>query len=401
MKSQKVTFTNENGLELSGVLEFPSICNIKTYALFAHCFTCSKNNTAAKTISQNLSKLGIAVLRFDFTGIGNSEGKLKDSHFKTNIGDIKSAYHFLEENYLPPTILIGHSLGGAAMLHSAHLFSTIKLTVTIGAPATPTHLSKLFTTSLEEINKNGEAEVNIGGQSFYIDKNFISQLEENSNYHHMKAYKKALLIFHSPIDSIVNINEAAEIYQHANHPKNFISLDKADHLLTNPEDTTFVSHMIYTYASRFENFKNHNLKSNNQTVVSTQNDNYTSEIVTESHYLIADEPISVGGQNLGPSPYGLLMAALGSCTSMTLQMYAKRKSWKLDEVLVHLNHEKSYKEDCNHCTKPGSKIDLFERKIEIKGQLSHEQKSRLLEIADKCPVHKTLLSDIKIKTMLI
>lgn len=401
MNSVRIKFPNEQGHLLSARLELPVSGKPKAYAVFAHCFTCSKNLNAVGHISSALTGKGIAVLRFDFTGLGQSEGDFADSNFSSNISDLIAAYKYLEDHYAAPQIFIGHSLGGAAVLNAAGFLPALKAVVTIGAPADPPHVKHLFTSSMDEIVAKGEAEVSIGGRPFKIKKQFIDDLENTDANKRIKELNKALLILHSPQDATVGIENAAQIYTAARHPKSFISLDGADHLMTREVDSLYVGDVISSWVVRYiELPADAPLETDDQVVVRTQENGYTTDMLVGGHTLIADEPADVGGSNLGPTPYGYLTAALGSCTSMTLRMYADHKKWDLKEVTVHLSHNKKHSEDCENCEKSGAKIDHFERVIELEGDLDESQRQRLLEIADRCPVHRTLHGDVKVITKL-
>lgn len=404
MKFEKLTFKNKDGHDLSARLEFPVEEKPLAYALFAHCFTCGKDLVASRNISRALTANGIAVLLFDFTGLGDSEGDFESSDFSGNISDLFSASDYLEENYEVPKLLIGHSLGGAAVLFAAEQLQHIEAVVTIAAPFDPYHLTKMISDDLDRIKEKGEAEVSIAGRPFTIKQSFIDDLDKHDAEETAKKLKKPLLIFHSPQDKTVNIENAAKIYTAAHHPKSFISLDGANHLLTDKRDSEYVGNVIAGWVRRYlkvEEQEKTTLKSEAKVAVQTPDDSYTTQIKAGKHRLIADEPEDVGGADKGPTPYDLLSSALGACTSMTLQMYSRRKEWDLKEVIVHLNHDKDYAEDCTDCEKSTAKIDQFERKIELKGDLDEKQRKKLLEIADKCPVHKTLHSDISVKTSLV
>lgn len=402
MKSTNVTFKNKENNTISAKLELPVDNKPKAYAIFAHCFTCSKNLSAVVNISRALAQHGFGVLRFDFTGLGESEGEFSDTNFTTNTTDLIAAYTFLETNYKAPALVIGHSLGGAAVLAVAHNFKATKGVVTIGSPFNPDHLKKLFKAKSDLIENEGEATVDIGGRPFKIKKQLIDDLEEVASEEHIDKLNKSLLIFHSPQDQVVDISNAKEIYVAARHPKSFISLDKADHLLSNKLDSTYVGNTIAVWAERYvEEETTNELSTDLQAVVMTGEQGYTTEIKAAGHRLIADEPESVGGLNLGPNPYDLLISSLGACTSMTLRMYADRKKIDLKEVKVHLKHGKSHNADCESCEKKSVSIDQIERYIELSGNLSKEEKAKLLEIADKCPVHRTLHNEIVVKTSLM
>lgn len=401
MQTTKVTFTNNSGHELSARLELPEHRKPAAYALFAHCFTCSKNVLAISNISRALANQGIAVFRFDFTGLGNSEGAFEDTSFTTNIEDLEAAAAFMEREYNAPALLIGHSLGGAAALFAAPRIPSIQAVVTIGAPAQPDHVEHLLKSKVDEIEAEGRARVNIGGRDFFIRKQFLDDIRSTSPKKLMEEFRYPLLIMHSPQDTIVGIENAREIYSAAWHPKSFVSLDGADHMLSDKADSLYAGDVIGSWVKRYiELDKPEPLTTDEQVAVRTGTGGYTTDIVAGSHKLLADEPKSVGGSNLGPTPYGLLSAALGACTSMTLRMYAGRKNWPLEEVIVHLSHNKKHAADCEACEKPGTKIDTFTREIELRGNLTQEQQQRLLEIADKCPVHKTLHNEVTVETTL-
>ena len=399
MRSEKVTFTNEQGHSLSAYLELPVNQLPHTYALFAHCFTCSKNLTAVRNISRALSIRGIAVLRFDFTGLGESEGDFSDTNFSSNIEDLIAAARFLEREYRPPTIIIGHSLGGAAAICAATQVEPLQAVVTIGAPSDPGHVSHLLKEELDDIEANGEAEVDIGGRPFTIKKQFLEDIRAAKMENHLKDLRKALLIMHSPQDRIVEIENAAELYHAARHPKSFVTLDGADHLLSNKGDSVYTGDLIASWAQRYINIpKKEKLKVEKEVAVRLGASGFTTDIMVRHHGLTADEPEEIGGNDFGPSPYELLSASLGACTAMTLQMYARRKKWDLREVVVHLEHYKDYAEDLKNCQEAESKIDHFDRILELEGSLDAKQKQRLVEIANKCPVHRTLHGDIRVNT---
>lgn len=400
MATTKISFKNSLGHQLSARLEKPANGHPKAFAIFAHCFTCNKNLTAIANISRALSQAGFAVLRFDFTGLGESEGDFADTNFSSNIEDLQAAADYLKEKYEAPKLLIGHSLGGAAVLIASLKIASVEAVVTIGAPYDPEHVTRLFTEDLGAIEREGKAEVNISGRSFVIKKQLIDDLKQAHDNHDFQKIKIPLLIMHSPADKIVHIENAAHIYKQASHPKSFVSLDQADHLLSNKEDSLYVGNMIAIWVSRY--VKTHapsHLTTDKQVVTRTQ-ETFTTEVMTDEHALIADEPLEVGGYDLGPSPYELLSASLGACTGMTLRMYADRKKWPLKEVRVHLQHQKIHAKDCETCEEDAQKIDQLERIIEVEGNLSKEQKEKLLEIANKCPVHNTLNSPVEIITKL-
>jgi len=404
----KASFQNQEGEILAGLLEMPE-GDAQAYAIFAHCFTCSKDIAAASRITRGLAKKGVAVLRFDFTGLGNSDGDFANTNFSSNLQDLISAASYLEENYAAPTLIIGHSLGGAAVLAAAHSINPIKAVVTIGAPATAHHIEHLFTGAKEEIYQQEQATVDLAGRQFTIKKQFLEDINRYNDIDHIAKLDKALLVFHSPIDDTVSIDEAAKIYTAAKHPKSFISLDKADHLLSRREDSEYVSEVIASWAARYLDLSDAREEKSSgtasavaqgQVVITEQNQKFTRRIYTEKHQLIADEPLSFGGSDLGPNPYEYLLGSLGACTSMTMRMYANRKKLKLDNIEIILSHSRIHAEDCEECESTDGFVDRIDKVIKLEGDLSDEEKRRLLEIADKCPVHKTLHNEILIDSQL-
>ena len=403
MKSSKVTFKNQDEHNLTARLELPADRKPGSFALFAHCFTCNKNLSAVRNISRALTSSGFGVLRFDFTGLGESEGDFADTNFSGNIQDIKAAASFLEKEFMAPSLLIGHSLGGAAVLYAAAEMDSVGAVATIGAPADPKHVKKLISSGMEDMNQKGFAEVSIGGRPFTIKKQFIDDLEAVDLPSILSTLKKALLIAHSPQDQIVGVDHAAHIFKEARHPKSFVSLDGADHLLSKSADSVYLGNVIASWAKRYIDFREKKKPETDLQVVANLSgeDKFTTQIKAGKHYLVSDEPESYGGNDFGPTPYDFVSAGLATCTAMTIRMYADRKKWNVEEVNVHIEHGKIHAEDCEACENSNtSKIDQFTSVIELKGELNGSQKNKLLEIANKCPVHKTLLSEIHIESKL-
>lgn len=404
----KLEFENAAGETLAGLLETPpENVTIARYAIFAHCFTCGKDIAAASRISRALSARGIAVLRFDFTGLGNSDGDFANSNFSSNVQDLLAAAVKLKSEYAAPQLLIGHSLGGAAVLSAAQQIESIRAVATIGSPATAKHVEHLFQAGADLIAKQGEASIGIGGRQFLIKKQLLDDIDRYNSTAGIKNLKAALMVFHSPVDKIVSIDQAAEIYQAARHPKSFISLDDADHLLSKAKDANYVGATLAAWASRYlEIDESPDVTSHaerpalaaGEVLVTELDKKFLRSMFSDSHQLMADEPEKYGGSNLGPSPYDLLLMSLGACTSMTLRMYASRKNLPLDDIEIKLVHERVHAEDCVDCS---DKIDRITRSILLKGDLSDEQKASLMAIADKCPVHRTLENDPQIVTKLI
>ncbi len=404
MPTQKVKFTNKKGYNLSAKIDLPLKKNPYPFVIFAHVFTGNKNLVASKHISRALTMHGFGVMRFDFTGLGESEGDFSDTNFSSNVEDLEAAAEYISREYMAPAVLVGHSLGGAAAIFASAKIESIKAVVSIGSPSYPEHVTHLLKDKKEEIEKNGCAQVDIGGRNFMIKKQFLDDLQAQNHIPIIKNLGKALLVMHSPQDTIVGIENAANIYKLAKHPKSFITLDRADHMLTNKDDAFYAGSVIASWVKRYIEFPEvETLDTDKQVVVRLEGDDFTTEVQAGDHAIVADEPVSFGGNNFGPSPYELLNAGLGACTAMTLKMYARRKGWQLDDVYVHLSYAKTQRYD-QHMNEPenaGSRIDRFEREIELIGDLNDEQKQRLLEIANKCPVHKTIASPTEFATKLI
>ncbi len=387
---KRVTFKGFNGEELRGVIEFPLDKKPHAYAIFAHCFTCGKNVSAARKIAQSVAQAGIATLRFDFTGIGDSEGEFAATNFSSNLKDIQAAHAFMAEHYEAPRLLIGHSLGGAAVLASGMQIEEIEAIVTVAAPSDPAHVKHLLKGALEKIETEGSGEVTIGYKTFTIERQFVADILSAKFLDQLKHMRKPLLIMHSPQDTIVGIENAAEIYTSAFHPKSFITLDGADHMLSAGKDANYAGEVIGTWVRKYIPAPEPKpIDTDHQVVASLSGPNFTTLVKAGQHNLTADEPAEVGGDDFGPNPYELLAASLATCTAMTLKMYANHKKIDLQEVNVHVSHAKKHATDSED-TRASSKIDEFVRDLEIYGNMTEEQRQRLVEIADKCPVHRTL-----------
>lgn len=398
MSSKDIQFKNSAGHTLAAVLELPDKKPPHNYAIFAHCFTCSKDLRAVRNICRAMNNEGFAVLRFDFTGLGESEGEFSSSDFSSNVTDLLDAASWLRENHSAPSILIGHSLGGAAVLFAAEKLDAVRAVATIGAPSSPDHVKKLFKNGLEEIKQKGSATVEIGGRPFQVSKQLVDDLSKKDMTRLLDDLRKPLIVLHSPQDKIVEIKNAENIYRAARHPKSYISLDGADHLLTDASDAQYVGRVIAGWAARYVEIPEVvPPKTHHQVAVSLGNVGFTTEVLAGQHLMLADEPEDVGGNDFGPSPYELLSASLGACTAMTLRMYANHKKWNLQKVVVHLDHEKDYPEDGDEKDR---KISHITRVVELHGDLDDNQRQRMLQIANKCPVHKTLEEGPIIKTKL-
>ncbi len=405
MQNKKVSFDNEDGHTLSGLLALPDSAP-RAYALFAHCFTCSKNLKAATHIAQALTDSGIAVLRFDFTGLGQSEGDFSDTNFSSNVSDLLAAVRFLDEQHRAPAILLGHSLGGTAILQAAAEVPSAVAVATLGSPSDPGHVRHLLSGAGEMLHEQGIAEVNLGGRPFTIKRQFLDDLERHELPFAVKSLRKALLIMHSPLDDIVEIDNASALFSNALHPKSFISLDKADHLLSRQADSLYAGRVLAAWASRYlesdaaETTSDAPETGDYETAARTHISGFRTELVAGGYPLVADEPASVGGSGAGPSPYDLLSAALAACTSMTLKMYAAHKKLDLESATVRVRHGKIHAKDCEDCESAEGRIDQFERELLLEGTLSAAERQRMLEIADRCPVHRTLHGEVKVRTVL-
>ena len=397
MASKIVRFPAAQGHELAARLDMPA-GKPRAYALLAHCFTCSKDSKGAVFVSQALAARGIAVLRFDFTGLGQSAGDFGGSTFSSNIDDIVCAARYLSETWSAPQILLGHSLGGAAMLAAAERIPEARAVATIGSPYDPRHIEHLVKNK-DELLAKGEATVDIGGRPFKVRRALLDDLGRHDPSKTIGALRKALLVLHSPRDTIVPIDNAATIFRAAKHPKSFVSLDDADHLLTKIDDAAYAAEVIAAWASRYLDPLEQEIVPGVRVVEAGQG-KFAQDIYTGRHRLRADEPVSAGGADSGPNPYDLLCAALGSCTTMTVRLYADHKQLPLTRVSVELKHDKIHAKDCQECETREGKIDRIERTLTLEGDLDDAQRAKLLEIAAKCPVHRTLHSEVWITTTL-
>jgi len=401
MRSERLTFPNTRGEQIAAILDTP-LGKPTAYALFAHCFTCGKDNLAAKRIAEQLTIHGIAVLRFDFTGLGDSEGDFAATHFSSNVEDLVIAADHLGKAHEAPAILIGHSLGGAAVLAAAHEIPEAHAVVTIAAPYDPGHVTGLFKEHVDAIRSEGAREVQLAGRPFTISREFLDDVAGKNLDGHIAGLRKALLVFHSPTDDLVGIDNASHIFQTAKHPKSFVSLAGADHLLSKKSDALYVANVIAAWAGRYleqpEVMTEAEIDAGLVLVRETHGGKFQQEILTGPHRLLADEPEKLGGLDSGPGPYDYLLAGLGACTSMTVRLYADFKKIPLKDVSVRLSHGKIHAKDCETCDTKVSTVDHIDRIITLEGALDDEQRKRLMEIADKCPVHKTLESKIEITT---
>ncbi len=398
MFSTRLTFPGVHGDTLSARLDRP-VGPTRAAALFAHCFTCSKDLKAVRRISRSLVEEGIAVFSFDFTGLGESEGEFADTNFSSNIEDLEAAARFMESEVGAPALLVGHSLGGAAMLAVAHRLESVRAVATIGAPSDPAHLVTTLERAAPELAAAGEAEVTLAGRSFRIKRQLLDDLKEQRLIELVATLGRPLMIFHSPVDETVSVDHAAVLYKAARHPKSYVSLDRADHLLLkDPADAALVGKVLAAWVERYLPAAPSHKDAEGVVVVETGPAGYATEVHAGRHHLAADEPVSVGGTDTGATPYDLLLSALGSCTTITLRMYADRKEWPLEGVRATLRHQKVHAKDCEDCESTTGYVDRIDRELEFLGPLDENQRKRLLEIADKCPVHKTLHSEVVVST---
>jgi len=403
VKSERVEFPGATGAMLAARLDRP-LAPARACAVFAHCFTCSKDIFAASRIARALAERGIAVLRFDFTGLGSSEGEFANTDFSSNVEDLVAAADFLRETYQAPRILVGHSLGGAAVIAAAPRIPEVAAVATINAPFDPDHVRHLLRDAVERIEAEGETEVTIAGRTFRIGKQFLDDIASQRMTDILGRLGRALLVFHAPRDQYVGIENASEIFRHAKHPKSFVSLDDADHLLSHHADAVYVAEVLTAWSSRYATHEQKRPEpraaAGEVVVEETGEGTFPQVIAAGPHRLRADEPESFGGFETGPSPYGLVLAGLGSCTNMTVRLYAERKGWPLERIATRLEHDRMHAEDCTDCETKEGKIDVITREITLDGPLSDEQRKALMGIADRCPVHRTLTHEVRVRSHL-
>lgn len=404
MKREKREIINEKGHKLYAQLELPASQHPQQYAIFAHCFSCHSNYKAIGNITRKLTEAGFGVLKFDFTGLGQSEGEFAESHFSANISDLLAVNQYMINNNITPSLLVVHSLGGAAVIAAASQLENIKAVATINAPSNVEHVTRHFTHQFNESSEKGAVEINIGGRPSKINQEFVDDFSKTDLPAITKHLRKPILIMHSPIDTTVSIDEAQKIYLSARHPKSFISLDSADHLLTDPADSSYVGTMIGAWAKRyFPEEEIQILKTGGEQLVGHLNfkNNFTTQIQTKTHSFTADEPASIGSDDFGPSPYELLNAGLAACTAMTLKLYAERKKWDLQVVYVYITHARKHSDELNIKKETPGYLDHINKKLKFIGNLDESQILKLKDIASRCPVHRTLLSEVVIDTEVI
>lgn len=398
MKKINENIINRHGIKLSTTLFLPHKLEIKEYALFVNCFTCSKNLHSTKHISEQLVSQGFGVLSFDFTGLGDSDGEFKDSYFSNNVSDVEDICTFMSNNYKAPSLIIGHSLGGLVSIVAASKIPDIKSVVTIGTPATLSHVTKHFSHGIKEVKEKGEITINIGGRPFKINTDFVNDFLNNDLRSIISELNKPILILHSPADKIVEIENAEQLFAHSKFPKSFISIENSDHLLLNDDDAKYAGNVIINWAKRniLQNAVSEAEAEGSEIIARLDllHNNFTTLVETKKHTFIIDEPGKLGGDALGPAPYDYVLGALAACTAMTIKVYAERSGWKLAEVIVYASHKKNYNTDME---KTGH-LESIKKRIYISGTLREDQKERLIHVASACPVHKTLESTIKIET---
>lgn len=407
MRSERMRFPGGLGHELAARLDLPVDAQPVAYAIYTHCFTCTKNLRAVRHIANTLTACGIAVLRFDFTGLGESDGDFADTTFSSNVEDVLAAARYLEEAYAAPRLLVGHSMGGTVAIRASQQLDSVDAVAVLAAPSSPQHVRRHLGGAPEAIEQHGEATVIVAGRPFRLKQAFLEDVEAASLEESVVGMRQSLLILHSPTDNVVGIENASELFLAARHPKSFVSLTGADHLLSDDADADYVGHVIAAWSTRYLGIDQAAVKAPDFTsdapesvVIVRTEDGFRTDVIANGFPFVADEPLDVGGTNLGPSPYEYLLVALGSCTSMTLRMYANRKQWALESVTVRLTHNKVHAHDCAHVETTEGMVDHITRTLELEGDLDDEQRSRLVEIAERCPVHRTLHGTVVVETSL-
>ncbi len=405
-QTAKAEFEGSQGSKLSAALELPN-GKPRAFALFAHCFSCTKDIKAARDISRALRSEGFAVLRFDFTGLGSSEGDFANTNFSSNVGDLLKAADFLRREFEAPQILIGHSLGGAAVLVAALEIPEVKAVATIAAPAEAAHVMRHIGDKRAEIEEKGVATVTLDGRPFAIKKQFLDDLDHERVLKAAAALRRPLLLLHSPLDNTVGAENATKLFMAAKHPKSFVSLDAADHLLRDEKDGRYAAAVIAAWASRYVPPKAEQTPAPAadaeppEVPRADSEDGCTARMIGNTRYAVMGRagdhsfPIDAdpedGGDGLGPNPTRLLEAALAACGAITVRMYAERKGWRIDDLCVTV--VRAGGEDAHAARR-------FEKTLDVSGELDGAQRARLLEIADKCPVQKILTGGAEIASRL-
>lgn len=392
MQTEPFDFDCADGRRVRARLDRPD-GQVRAYALFAHCFTCGKDNLAATRISRALAAEGVATLRLDFAGIGEKGVAAMPHGFTVDVGDLVAAGAYMTRRGCAPGLLVGHSLGGAAAIAAAGEIASVRAVATIGAPFDVAHVLHLLGPGAETLKPGERHEVSVGGRPVSVGAGFADDLRMQDQKTRLATLKRALLVLHSPLDQIVGIEESAGIFQAAKHPKSFVSLDSADHLLSNPKDAAYAANVIAVWASRYLDVMEAEVTTPPADgvvrVAETGAGKFQVRVEAGGAVLMADEPVSVGGLASGPTPYELVAAGLGACTVMTLRLYADRKGLPLERASVEVRHVRQAGQ---------TPADLFERVLTLEGALTSEQRERMFEIADKCPVHRTLEAGARVIT---
>lgn len=397
-RTESLTFKGKSG-QLHGTIEMPAREEPRAVAVIAHCFACGRNSLAAVRVARLLADRGIATLRFDFAGLGESEGQLGETGLLGNADDIVSAVAALAERGLVCTMLVGHSYGGAAIIAAASRLPAVVNLVTIGTPFEVDHVLDTIGAEREQIVREGSVRLSIFGRDAVITEEFLAQASNELQMERLANLSARLLILHARNDLVVPYEQAERLFLAASGDKDFTTLPGTDHLLTNPDAATQVVGLIDTWFTRTERPQPPDCRPLSATVkVVTEGGMFTQFVQSHSHDWLADEPQNLGGDDRGPNPYDHLLAALGTCTSMTIMLYARRKNIPLEKVEIELEHGREHASDCLECADEGKRIDVLDRSIRFHGTIDDSQRSDLMRIANRCPVHRTLENRIEIKT---
>lgn len=405
-ETRKTEFAAAGGEKLAAALELPALPpggKPRAYALFAHCFSCSKDIKAAREIARALRAEGFAVLRFDFTGLGASEGDFANTNFSSNVDDLVRAADFLRDEFEAPSIIIGHSLGGAAAIVAATRIDEVKGVAVIGAPAEADHVALQIGEQRAEIEEKGVATVKLAGRPFTIKKQFLDDLADQNVLACAERLKKPLLVMHAPLDQTVGIENATKIFIAAKHPKSFVSLDTADHLLSNTQDARYAASVLAAWAGRY--ISDGAEKAPAAKAPASPGalpggavarldgaEGLTVAMSIDGFPFTIDASLEEGGAALGPNPTRTLEGALAACATMTMRMYANRKGWNVSSIEVRVRRAEAEDDHAPH---------VLEKEINLAGDLDEEQRARMLEIADKCPVHRMVTEGVEVRSRIV